>query len=268
MVKACVTGAAGRMGSSIITAIGETKGISLASALEVQGHPRSGKDAGETAGLGTKLGVKIGSSASVAFKKSDVIIDFTHHEVSMDNLEAAVKLGKAIVIGTTGFSHHQRDKIKELAKETRVVMAPNMSIGVNVLLKLVEEAARALGDDYDIEIVESHHRHKKDAPSGTALRIAEVAANALKRDLDKVAVYERKGIIGERGAGEIGIQTLRGGDIVGDHTVMFAGPGERIELTHRAHSRMTFASGAVKAALWVADKKSGLYDMHDVLGLK
>ncbi len=267
MIYAAVTGAAGRMGSRIINFIKVNPGVELAGALEMPGHPTLGSDAGEVAGLG-KLGVKITDNTKRAFRNSDVVIDFSNHEVTLRCLEEAVKLDKAFVIGTTGFSHQQRDRIKELSQETRVVMAPNMSVGVNLLLKLVEMTASILGDDYDIEIVESHHRHKKDAPSGTALRIAEVAALALNWNLEKVAVYERKGIIGERKPREIGIQSLRGGDIVGDHTVIFAGPGERIELTHRAHSRDTFAMGAVKAAIWVVDKPIGLYDMQDVLGLK
>lgn len=265
MVYAAVTGAAGRMGRRIINFISENPKVELAGALEMGGHPALGTDAGEVAGVG-KLGVKITDNPKRAFRNADVVIDFSNHEVTIKCLEDAVSLDKAFVIGTTGFSHQQRDRIKELAQETRVVMAPNMSVGINLLLKLVEMTASLLGDDYDIEIVESHHRHKKDAPSGTALRIAEVAA--LDRDLEKVVVYERKGIVGERKPGEIGIQSLRGGDIVGDHTVIFAGPGERIELIHRAHSRDTFATGAVKAAIWVVDKPNGLYDMQDVLGLK
>jgi 4-hydroxy-tetrahydrodipicolinate reductase len=267
MVKAAVTGASGRMGRRIVYFIHENPLLKLTGALELAGHPSIGEDAGELSGVG-RLGVKVTDDSKRAFKDSDVIIDFSHHEATLKNLEEAVSLASAVVIGTTGFSLHQRDRIKELARDTRVVMAPNMSVGVNLLLKLVDEAAALLGRDYDIEIVESHHRHKKDAPSGTALRIAEVAALATNRDLERVAVYERKGIIGERGAEEIGIQCIRGGDIVGDHTVVFAGPGERIELTHRAHSRDTFASGAVKAALWVVNKPNGLYDMQDVLGLK
>ncbi|MEE9613468.1 MAG: 4-hydroxy-tetrahydrodipicolinate reductase [Thermodesulfobacteriota bacterium] len=267
MVHVTVTGAAGRMGKSIVGAVRENRQTSLVGALEVADHPAVGKDAGDTAGI-SKVGVKVTTGPERAFKKADVIIDFSTPEASLANLEMAVEYGKAMVIGTTGLSHAQRDRVKDLAREAAVVMAPNMSVGVNLLLKLVEDTASILGDDYDIEIVDFHHRHKKDAPSGTALRIAEVAAHALKKDLDKVAVYERKGIIGERGDGEIGIQTVRAGDIVGDHTVIFAGPGERIELVHRAHSRSTFASGAVKAAVWVANKPAGLYDMQDVLGLK
>jgi 4-hydroxy-tetrahydrodipicolinate reductase len=267
MIYAAITGAAGRMGRRIVNFIQKDPRVALSGALERSGHPLLGRDAGEVAGLG-KLGIKITDNPKRAFRNSDVVIDFSNHEATIMCLEEAVSLGKAFVIGTTGFSHHQRERIKELSQGTRVVMAPNMSVGVNLLFKLVEEAASVLGGDYDIEIVESHHRHKKDAPSGTALRIAEIAAHTLKRNLARVAVYERKGIVGERKTEEIGIQSIRGGDIVGDHTVIFAGPGELIELTHRAHSRDTFATGAVKAAVWVVNKPNGLYDMQDVLGLK
>lgn len=266
MIKIAVTGAAGRMGRAIISAILSNGQVELTGALEREDSPSIGKDAGELAGK-EKAGVKITGDREKAFKKADVIIDFTTPEVTMKNLEDAATLKKAIVIGTTGFSFSQRDTIKELSQETKIVLAPNMSVGVNLLLKLCEEAARVLSD-YDIEIIEAHHRHKKDAPSGTAIRIAEVIANAVNRDLEKVAVYERKGIIGERKPEEIGIQTIRAGDIVGDHTVIFGAVGERIELTHKASSRDTFALGAVKAAIWLKDRPAGLYDMQDVLGLK
>ncbi|HBG46792.1 MAG TPA: 4-hydroxy-tetrahydrodipicolinate reductase [Deltaproteobacteria bacterium] len=267
MIKVAVTGAAGRMGRAIINSIDQNPRTELAGALEREDSPFTGKDAGEIIGIG-KMGVRIMEDSEKAFKKADVIIDFSTPEATMKILEEAVRSGKAMVIGTTGFSLHQRDEIKELARGARVVMAPNMSIGVNLLLKLVHEAATVVGREYDMEIIEAHHRLKKDAPSGTALKIAEVAANAVGRDLEKVGVYERKGIIGERRPEEIGIQTIRAGDIVGDHTIIFAGPGERVEITHKASSRDTFAAGAVKAAVWVMDKPNGLYDMQDVLGLK
>lgn len=267
MIHAAVTGAAGRMGRAIVSAINDNHLITLTGALEREESAELGMDAGELAGVGV-AGVNVTADREEAFGRADVIIDFTAPDASMRNLEDAVAQSRAIVIGTTGFSHHQREKIKELSARTRVVMAPNMSIGINLLLKLVHEAARVIGNDYDIEIIEAHHRHKKDAPSGTALRIAEVAAAALDKDIEDVAVYERKGIIGERTRDEIGIQTIRAGDIVGDHTIMFGAPGERLELTHRASSRQTFASGAVRAAVWVASKPNGLYDMQDVLGLK
>lgn len=266
MIQVAVAGAGGRMGKALIQAITEERRTELSGVLERPEHDFIGKDAGTIAAI-EKLGVKITDKVERALKEAEVIIDFTSPEATMLHLEIASEMGLAAVIGTTGFSHHQRDRIKELSKDTRIVLAPNMSIGVNTLLKLVEEAATILGDDYDVEIIESHHRYKKDAPSGTALRIAEVAANALDRDLDKVAVYGRKGIIGERTKTEIGIQSIRAGDIVGDHTIIFAAPGERIELTHKAQSRDTFANGAVKAALWLSKRPNGLYDMQDVLGL-
>ncbi len=267
MIYAAITGAAGRMGAAITGVIKENPRIKLSGALEKEGSPMLGRDAGEVAGVG-ELGVKITDDRHKAFAKADVIIDFSMPEVSLKTVEEAVALKKAVVVGTTGFSHHQRDRIKEIGRKTRMVMAPNMSVGINLLLRLVHDAALVVGGEYDIEIVEAHHRHKKDAPSGTAIRIAEVAAAALGRDFKKVAVYERKGIVGERTREEIGIQSIRAGDIVGDHTIIFAGTGERIELTHRASSRQTFAMGAVRAAVWVADKPNGLYDMQDVLGLK
>ncbi|MEK7774065.1 MAG: 4-hydroxy-tetrahydrodipicolinate reductase [Deltaproteobacteria bacterium] len=267
MIHLAVTGATGRMGKAIINAIIGGKAASLSGALERDGSLFLGKDAGEAAGA-EKTGVKITDSLDRAFRKADCIIDFSAPESSIRTLEYAVEHDKALVIGTTGFSHHQRDFIKDLCHRTRVVMAPNMSIGVNLLLKLVHLTASVLGSDYDIEIVEAHHRHKKDAPSGTAIRIAEVVAAAVDRDLEKVAVYERKGIVGERRPEEIGIQSIRAGDIVGDHTVIFGGVGERIELIHKASSRETFAMGAVKAARWVVDRPNGIYDMQDVLGLK
>jgi 4-hydroxy-tetrahydrodipicolinate reductase len=183
-------------------------------------------------------------------------------------MEDAFNMNKALVLGTTGFSLSQREKVHEIGQKIRLVMAPNMSVGVNLLWKIVADVSPVLGADYDIEIIESHHRHKKDAPSGTALRIAEVVAASLNRDLEKVAVYERKGIVGERRREDIGIQSIRGGDIVGDHTVLFAGPGERLEITHKASSRETFAHGAIVAALWISSKPLGMYDMQDVLGLK
>ncbi|OGP13121.1 MAG: 4-hydroxy-tetrahydrodipicolinate reductase [Deltaproteobacteria bacterium GWA2_54_12] len=267
MIRIAVSGAAGRMGKAIITSIDQNPATELTGALERADSPFIGKDTGELTGLG-KNGVRITDSAEKALKKADVVIDFSTPEASMQLIETTVASKKAIVVGTTGFSHHQREEIKEMALRGRVVMAPNMSIGVNLLLKLVHEAARVIGNEYDMEIIEAHHRLKKDAPSGTAIRIAEVAAAAVNRDLEKVAVYERKGIIGERRPEEIGIQTIRAGDIVGDHTIIFAGPGERIELTHKASSRDTFAAGSVKAAVWLFDKPDGLYDMQDVLGLK
>lgn len=267
MVKLIVTGALGRMGTNIINVIKETEGAVLAGAVERFDHPSIGKDLSEVLSF-DKKGIRVADNIAAFIKHSDCVIDFSHPEASIQNLESAVKHNKAIVIGTTGFSHHQRENLKKLAQKTKVVAAPNMSIGVNLLFKVVSDVADILGSDYDVEIVEAHHRLKKDAPSGTAMRIAEVLASALKRDLEKVAVYERKGIIGERKPEEIGIQTIRAGDIVGDHTVVFGGLGERLEITHRAHSRETFARGAVRAAMWLVKQENGLYDMQDVLGLK
>ncbi len=262
MVKIGVTGASGRMGNAIISAIEATDGAELYAALEMAGHPTVGKYAG-----GDSDQIRITDDLDNFVKVADVLIDFSAPEATLKLLEKAAIHKKSVVIGTTGFSASQRDTIKDYGKDISIVMAPNMSIGINLLLKLIEVAAPRLKDDYDIEIIEAHHKHKKDAPSGTALRIAEVAAESVDRDLNKVGVYERHGIIGERKKNEIGIQTIRGGDIVGDHTIMFAGPGERLELTHRAHSRDTFANGAVRASLWIADKEDGLYDMQDVLEL-
>ncbi len=268
MVKAIVAGAAGRMGGRIINMIHQTEGISLAAAFEHPENPAVGKDAGVVAGLGQELDVVVAPGLSDVIEQGDVIIDFTFHEATVTHARMAAQSKKAMVIGTTGFTKEELEEIKTLAKDFPCVQAPNMSVGVNLLYKLIDTAAKVLGDDYDVEIVEAHHRMKKDAPSGTALQLGRVAAQALGRDFDKVVVYERKGHIGERSKQEIGIQTLRAGDIVGEHTVLFGGIGERIEITHKASSRDTFAKGAVRAAKWIADKGPGFYDMMDVLGLK
>lgn len=267
MVRAIVTGAGGRMGGRIISLIAETEGIELAGAAERKGHAAIGRDAGEGLGLG-RTGILIGDDLGCCIDCGDVVIDFTSHEVSLGNLEVAAAHGKAIVIGSTGFTSEEMKRAKEIAASARCVLAPNMSVGVNVLLKVLADAARILGDDYDVEIVEAHHHLKKDAPSGTALKMAQVIAESLGRDLDQVGVYSRKGMVGERTKREIGIQTLRAGDIVGEHTVIFGGMGERLEFIHRAHSRDNFARGAIRAALWVIGRENGLYDMQDVLGLK
>lgn len=267
MIKIVVTGAAGRMGKSIINVIKETNQAELVGAVEKPGHADIGKDIGEAAGAG-KLGIKLADNFEKVIKKADCVIDFTFPEATMHHLDIALNNDAAMVIGTTGFSHHQRERLKEVGSKIKIVAAPNMSVGVNLLLKAVSDMAKVLGNEYDVEIVEAHHRLKKDAPSGTAMRFAEVLSQSLKRDLDKVAVYERYGIIGERKPEEIGIQTIRAGDIVGDHTIIFGGLGERIEVTHRAQSRETFARGAVRAAMWIVKQPKGLYDMQDVLGLK
>ncbi len=267
MIKAIVAGAGGRMGGRIIHMMEGVEGIVLAGAFERPDHPGVGKDVGEVVGLPAK-GIKVSGSLAEVLPQCDVLIDFTHPEPTLTHLKAAAAAGKAVVIGTTGLSAAQVAELKDLAATTRVVFAPNMSVGVNLMFKVVENIARVLHDGYDVEIVEAHHRLKKDAPSGTALKLAQVIAQALSRDLDKVGVYERKGIIGERTKDEIGVQTVRAGDIVGEHTVMFGGIGERLEIIHRAHNRDNFARGAVRAALWITGQAPGLYDMQDVLGLK
>ncbi|MDH3976172.1 MAG: 4-hydroxy-tetrahydrodipicolinate reductase [Deltaproteobacteria bacterium] len=267
MVKAAVTGAAGRMGARIISVIGDTEGIELVGAIEHDEHYALGKDAGEVAGVGN-LGVEISSDINAVMKEADVIIDFTFPDVTIENLVAVSKHKKAAVIGSTGFTASEMEEVKKNAANIPCIIAPNMSMGVNLMLKLVAEAARALGSDFDMEMVETHHKLKKDAPSGTAMKLAEVAAESVGRSLSEVGVFERHGMIGARSKEEIGVQTLRGGDVVGDHTVYFYGTGERLEITHRATSRDTFASGAVKGALWLVGKAPGIYDMQDVLGLK
>lgn len=267
MIRAIVAGAAGRMGTRIVNAIAEADGIVLGAAFERPGNPSVGRDAGLVAGL-CELGVPVSDSPEPAFDRGDVIIDFTHHEATMSHARMASQARKPMVIGTTGLDSGQKAEIARLASSFPCVMAPNMSVGVNLLYRLVETAARVLGDDYDVEIVEAHHRMKKDAPSGTALQLGRVAAAALGRSLDTAGVFERNGLIGERTRTEIGIQTVRAGDIVGEHTVLFGGIGERIELVHKASSRDTFAKGAVRAAKWVVSQKPGLYDMLDVLGLR
>ena len=267
MIKAIVAGAGGRMGGRIIHMMEGVEGIVLAGAFERPDHPGVGKDVGEVVGLPAK-GIKVSGSLAEVLPQGDVLIDFTHPEPTLAHLKAAAAAGKAVVIGTTGLSAAQVAELKDLAAKTRVVFAPNMSVGVNLMFKVVENIARVLQDGYDVEIVEAHHRLKKDAPSGTALKLAQVIAGSLQRDLDQVGVYERKGMIGQRTDAEIGIQTLRAGDIVGEHTVMFGGIGERLEIIHRAHNRDNFARGAVRAAQWIVSQPQGLYDMQDVLGLK
>ncbi len=267
MIRVAVTGAAGRMGGRIITLLTEAEGLEVAGAIEMAGHARLGDDAGYVAGCGD-LGVAITDSLEDALTKADVLIDFTWPEVTLANAEVCAKLGKAMVVGTTGLNPEQRDAISLIAEKTPVVFAPNMSVGVNVCFKLLKDMAKTLGDGFDVEIVELHHNKKKDSPSGTAVRMGEIVADALDRDYNDVANYHREGMCGERSQEEIGMQTVRGGDIVGEHTVYFIGMGERIELTHRAMSRDMFARGALRAAGWLSGKDAGLYDMQDVLGLK
>jgi len=267
MTRIIVAGASGRMGSRIIALSKEYPELKLAGAFERKGHEAVGKTVGVTTEADMS-GIKISDSLEGIIDNGDVIIDFTTPNSTKENVRLSAKKGKAMVIGTTGLS---KDDMKEMEVSIRAipcVMASNMSTGVNLLLRVLRDVAKVLGDEYDIEIVEAHHRLKKDAPSGTALKMAQVLADATNRNLDEVAVYARKGLIGERMKKEIGIQTIRAGDIVGEHTVIFGGLGERIEITHKASSRDTFARGALKAALWVSGKSPGLYDMQDVLGLK
>jgi len=237
----------------------------VTAAIERPGSPAIGADAGSIAGLNT-LDVAVRDSLNNA--EYDVLIDFTRPEVTLDNIKTCIKAGKSMVIGTTGFNAAGIQLIHDAATKIPVVFAPNMSVGVNVCLRLLQVAAQALGESSDIEITEAHHRHKLDAPSGTALRMGEVVAETLGRKLKDCAIYGREGITGERDKNTIGFSTIRAGDIVGDHTVMFAGQGERVEITHKASSRMTFASGAIRAALWLQGKPAGLYDMQDVLGFR
>jgi 4-hydroxy-tetrahydrodipicolinate reductase len=268
MTKVIVSGAAGRMGSRLVALIKDSSALTLAGAIEGKAHQAIGQDAGEAAGTG-RIGLPITDDLSALLKRGgEVVIDFSTPEATLGHLRAVAEHRRAIVIGTTGFNAAELDEVKSLAKQVPCVLSPNMSVGVNLIYKVISEMARALGDDYDIEVIEAHHRLKKDAPSGTALKIAEVLARAVNRDLSQVGVYTRKGIIGERTKQEIGIQTIRAGDIVGDHTVVFGGMGERIEVTHRASSRDTFARGALRAARWVVTQPPGLYDMMDVLNLK
>jgi 4-hydroxy-tetrahydrodipicolinate reductase len=267
MIRIAVAGAAGRMGSRITALSKEYEGLQLSGAFERKGHKDIGKDIGIIAGIGT-TGVLLAERPEEIIDSADLIISFATVESSKEHLRLAANNGKAIVIGTTGFTKDDLKEVAELTKKIPCVMASNMSMGVNVLLKVLQDIARSLGDGYDIEIIEAHHRMKKDAPSGTALKMAQAVAEAVDRNLDEVAVYARKGIIGERKPKEIGIQTIRAGDIVGEHTVIFGGLGERIEITHKASSRDTFARGALRAALWLHGKPAGLYDMQDVLGLK
>jgi 4-hydroxy-tetrahydrodipicolinate reductase len=267
MVRAIVSGAAGRMGGRIIHMLEAAAGISLTGAFERPDHPAVGQDVGEVVGLPAK-GLKVAGSIGEVLDKGEVVIEFTHPEPSLSHLWQVADAGKAMVMGTTGFSPDQISEIHALASRAHLVFAPNMSVGVNLMFKVVSDIARVLSQGYDVEIVEAHHRLKKDAPSGTAIKLAQVIAHALERNLEEVGVYARKGIIGQRTDEEIGIQTLRAGDIVGEHTVMFGGIGERLEIIHRAHSRDNFARGAVRAALWIVSQPAGLYDMQDVLGLK
>ncbi len=265
MINIAITGAGGRMGRALVQAVTQAEGLRLTGASERAGSSFVGADAGELAGVG-RLGVAIRDKLDGL--DFDVLIDFTRPEASLGHLAHCRTHKRRLVIGTTGFDDAGKKKIAEAAKDIGIVFAPNMSVGVNLCLKLLDTAARVLGDTVDVEITEAHHRYKADAPSGTAIRMGEVVANALGRDLKECAVYGRQGVTGERPRSVIGFSTIRAGDIVGDHTVLFAGGGERVEITHKAESRLTFANGALRAAHWLMDKGNGLYDMQDVLGLR
>ncbi len=266
MIKVVVTGAAGRMGSRLVSLVKDSAFLTLAGAVESKGHHTIGEDSGEVAGCG-RTGIPISDDLSGVMERGEVVIDFTTPAATLGHLKIGAQHRRGIVIGTTGFSSSELDELRGFAKQVPCVFSPNMSVGINVINKVIGEMAKTLGEDYDIEVIEAHHRLKKDAPSGTALKMAEVLARAVNRDLGQVGVYARKGLIGERKRGEIGIQTIRAGDIVGDHTVLFGTMGERIEVTHRATDRAIFARGALRAALWGQDQKPGEYDMLDVLGL-
>lgn len=267
MLNMIVSGATGRMGTRIIALSRDIENIKLAGALERSGHKDLGNDIGEVIGMGT-MNVNITDNISSITDKIDVLVDFSSPSATIPCLKSISGRPVPVVIGTTGFSKEEIEYIKLYAQKTPCVFAPNMSVGVNLLLKVLADIAKVTGDDYDVEIVEAHHRLKKDAPSGTAMKMAQVLAASLNRNLEETAVYARHGLIGERTNKEIGIQTVRAGDIVGEHTVLFGGLGERIEITHKASSRDTFARGALKAAQWVYKQTPGLYDMQDVLGLK
>jgi 4-hydroxy-tetrahydrodipicolinate reductase len=265
-MKIAIAGAGGRMGRMLIEAIVQADDATLAGALDIAGAPGLGTDA--AAFLGQPAGVPIESDLARGLAGAAYLIDFTRPEGTLKHLEYCAAHGIKMIIGTTGFDADGKAAIAAAAEKTAIVFAPNMSVGVNVTMKLLEMAAKSFAEGYDIEIIEAHHRHKVDAPSGTALKMGEVIAGALGRDLKEVGVYAREGVTGERDPSSIGFATIRGGDIVGDHTVLFAGIGERIEISHKSSSRVTYAHGSLRAARFLADKSSGLYDMQDVLGLR
>lgn len=265
-LKVVIAGSSGRMGLALLSGVFEDKELVLHGALDSATSASLGCDAGAL--LGKVSGVKVTANLEEATQGADVLVDFTRPEATMQYLQACEKNNVKMVIGTTGFTVEQKQDIDSASKNIAIVFAPNMSVGVTLLINLVEQAAKILKDDFDIEVVEMHHKHKVDAPSGTALRLGEAAAFGIGQDLKDCAVYAREGYTGEREAGKIGFATLRGGDVVGDHTVVFAGTGERVELTHKASSRATFALGALRAAKYLGRQAQGLYDMRDVLGLK
>ena len=266
IMNVAVAGASGRMGRTLIEAVAGADDARLAAALEQTGNAHVGRDAGELAG--SPCGVKVADNVALAISGCDVLIDFTRPEGTLAHLAVCAKQGVKMVIGTTGFTEQQRKEIADAARAIAIAMAPNFSVGVNVMFRLLDVAARSLAKGYDVEIFEAHHRHKVDAPSGTALRMGEVVAQALGRDLKQSAIFGREGVTGERKDETIGFATVRGGDLVGDHSVMFIGAGERLEVTHRASSRANYATGALRAARFIMSKKNGLFDMSDVLGFK
>ena len=267
MIRVAVAGAAGRMGRILIEAVNNHPSLTLGAATEREDSTLIGADAGELAGVG-KLGVSVSADLASVVDDFDVAIDFTAPAATLRHLDVCEAYAKKMVIGTTGFDDAGKRRIQAVADKNGIMFAPNMSVGVNLCFKLLDVAARVMGEGADIEIIEAHHRHKVDAPSGTALRMGEVIADALGRDLNEVAVYGREGVTGERDSKTIGFETIRAGDVVGEHTVWFAQDGERVEITHKASSRMTFANGAVRAAHWLMQQDPALYDMQDVLGLR
>ncbi|MDR1228914.1 MAG: 4-hydroxy-tetrahydrodipicolinate reductase [Azoarcus sp.] len=265
-IRVAIAGASGRMGRMLLEAVFKDEDIALAAAFDRPDSPAIGRDAGEFAGAAS--GIAIGGDAGEAIAAADCLIDFTRPEGTLAHLAHAVRLGRAVVIGTTGFDAAGKAAIAEAARHVPIVFAPNMAVGVNAVFRLLEVAARILDEGYDVEVIETHHRLKVDAPSGTALRMGEVVAQALGRDLAECAVYGREGVTGERDGRSIGFSAIRGGDVVGDHTVLFAGIGERIEITHKSGSRMPYALGSLRAARFLAGRGAGLFDMQDVLGLR
>jgi 4-hydroxy-tetrahydrodipicolinate reductase len=265
-IRVVVTGVSGRMGGVLVKAVRHSDDLVLSGATEKAGKDTIGLDAGLVAGTGLAQ-VPVRATLEEAIAGADVVVDFTHADASLEHARLCAEKKVALVLGSTGFSASARAEIAGRAQQIPIVMSPNMSVGVNVLFRLAGEVAKVLGAGYDVEIVETHHRHKKDAPSGTAVRLVEVVADALKLDPERDAIHGREGNVGERPDGKIGVMALRGGDVVGEHTVMYLGDGERIELTHRATSRSNFAGGALRAARWIVHQKPGLYDMTDVLGL-
>ena len=264
MIRIIINGACGRMGRLIIQGVTQQADMKIVGAIEYPEHPQIGSDAGVVAGI-SEIGVAITSELNDVLGKADVVIEFSKPEATLQHLRQVVDADKAMIIATTGFNINEFTTVKELASQIRCVMAPNMSLGVNVMIQALELIAKALGDDYDIEVIEAHHNHKADSPSGTALRLAETVAAALGRDLDEVGIYGRHGIVGARPKKQIGMHAVRGGDIAGDHTVLFAADGEQLSVVHRAHSPEAFAKGAIRAARWVVDAPKGLHDVSEVL---